>query len=1195
MYRLQLDPEHKFHNNPVMTQNKSGDTVQGTHQAPAASTAPGDVDAFIERWRDTGGKERANYQLFLTELCQLLGLPGPEPAGENDRDDAYVFERRVDIHHADGTVNRGYIDLYKRGHFVLEAKRVSEKHESSRWDKAMLRAVAQADSYIRALPADEGRPPFLLTCDVGKTIEVYAEFSRSGATYVPFPDPRSHRIHLPDLRDEHIRQRLVGIWTNPDALDPARYAARVTRELSKTLALLARALEKDGYHVERVAHFIKRCLFTMFCEDVDLLPRGEFTALLEKLKKTPQHFAKAIAELWQTMNNGGYSGVLNQELLRFNGNLFRDIDPIPLDQAQIDLLIDAARHDWSQVEPAIFGTLLERALDPEERHKLGAHYTPRAYVERLVMPTIIDPLRDEWKTVQAAAAALENQGKEVQALAEIRAFHHKLCEIRILDPACGSANFLYVTLEHMKRLEGEVLSTLSDLGAGQNLLEMQGNTVDPHQFLGLEINPRAAAIAEIVLWIGYLQWHFRTHGRINPPEPVIKAFANIECRDAVLAYDRMEYKTHEDGRPVMRWDGKTCKKSPTTGEDIPDETAQVPEELYINPKKAEWPEADYVVGNPPFIGAASMRRALGDGYVDALRKTWKEVPESSDFVMYWWNKAADLVRNGDIQQFGLITTNSLRQTFNRRVIERHMNEKKPLSLAFAIPDHPWVDGSDGAAVRIAMTVGTAGERTGALGQILQESKTDEDARKIEFRWKQGKLHSNLAAGANTSAAASLESNSSISSPGVKLHGSGFIISSEEAKTLGHGSVDGLETYIRQYRNGRDLTQSPRGVMVIDLYGLSPEQIRKSFPAVYQHIVERVKPERDQNKRATYRNNWWIFGEPRKEWRAMSASQKRYIATVETSKHRFFQFLDKEILPDNKLICIATHKAQHIGTLSSRIHVGWSIRTGGNLGVGNDPVYVKTRCFETFPFPEPDKATSKRIADLAEHLDGHRKRQQAQHPGLTMTGMYNVLEKLCRMALPGSNETPLTDKEKEIHEQGLVSVLRELHDDLDRAVFQAYGWDDLAEKLVGRPGATTPWPEKPEDQAEAEEELLQRLVDLNHQRAAEEAQGKIRWLRPEYQAPDESPEQGKLDTGDKQQPAQTAAAAASSKKPTWPKTLQAQIRAVREQLETAPMDAATLASQFKRKPEKAVTQVLDALADLGMVNQADNKTFSLRDN
>ncbi|QOC23239.1 class I SAM-dependent DNA methyltransferase [Wenzhouxiangella sp. AB-CW3] len=1147
------------------------------------------IDQFITRWQNTGGKERANYQLFLTELCQLLDLPGPQPASDDPAEDEYVFEHRVDIRHPDGTESRGYIDLYKRGHFVLEAKRVTEDHASSRWDKAMLRAAAQADTYIRALPAGEGRPPFLLTCDVGKTIEVYSEFSRSGGTYVPFPDARSHRIHLEDLQDESVRERLRHIWTDPDSLDPSKRAARVTRELSRTLATLARALEKDGYQVERVAHFIKRCLFTMFCEDVGLLPRGQFTALLERLKKSPDNFPHALRDLWETMNTGGYSGVLNEQILRFNGSLFTEINPIPLNAEQIQLLIDAARHDWSEVEPAIFGTLLERALDPEERHKLGAHYTPRAYVERLVMPTVIDPLRDEWKDVQAAAAALEAQDKHKKAVEEIRNFHRKLCDIRILDPACGSGNFLYVTLEHMKRLEGEVLTTLADLGEGQNLLEMQGNTVDPHQFLGLEINPRAAAIAEMVLWIGYLQWHFRTHGHINPPQPVLRAFENIECRDAVLAYDRWEYKMDEEtGRPVMRWDGKTYKKSPTTGEDIPDESAQVPEEVYINPRKAEWPETDYVIGNPPFIGAASMRRALGDGYVDALRKTWKEVPESSDFVIYWWNKAADLARNGKIKQFGLITTNSLRQTFNRRIIERHMNEKKPLSLVFAIPDHPWVDGADGAAVRIAMTVGAGGEYPGVLGTLNNETKTDDETRLFEIRWRVGKLHANLTAGADLPSAIELQANGGVSSRGVQLIGPGFIVEPDQARKLGLGDMEGVERIIREYRNGRDLTKNPRGVLVIDLFHYTSEEARKAYPAIYQWVQEKVKPERDQNNRKGYREKWWIFGEPRREWRKASEGLSRYIATVETSKHRFFQFLDESILPDNMLVCIATDQVSHLGILSSRLHMEWALRMGGTLE--DRPRYNKTRCFETFPFPAPDEATANRIATLAEQLDTHRKRQQEQHPGLTMTGMYNVLEKLRR-------EEELTKKEKEIHEQGLVSVLRELHDDLDRAVFQAYGWEDLADKLVGRPGATTPWPEKPEEQQEAEEELLQRLVDLNHQRAAEEAQGKIRWLRPDYQAPEETATQAELAT---EQP-KTAAKrhpgpdpGPKSKLP-WPKSLQAQIRAVRDQLAAAPMDPQSLASHYKRKPEKSVTQVLEALTELGMVRQSEDGAFRLREN
>jgi hypothetical protein len=1141
-------------------------------------------EAFIERWQGGGGKERANYQLFLTELCQLLDLPGPEPASDDSGQDSYVFEHRVDIHHPDGSSTRGYIDLYRRGHFVLEAKQVSEQHASSRWDKAMLRAAAQADTYIRALPGEHGRPPFLLTCDVGRTIEVYAEFTRSGGTYVPFPDPRSHRIHLDDLRDETIRDRIRKIWTAPDSLDPSKYAARVTRELSKTLAQLARALERDGYEVERVAHFIKRCLFTMFCEDVDLLPKGEFTALLTKLQKTPEHFPDAIRSLWETMNTGGYSGVLNQQILRFNGNLFTEINPIPLNADQIALLIDAARHDWSQVEPAIFGTLLERALDPEDRHKLGAHYTPRAYVERLVMPTVIDPLRDEWKDVQAAAAALENQDKHDKAVDEIRAFHRRLCEIRILDPACGSANFLYVTLEHMKRLEGEVLGTLADLGAGQNLLEMQGNTVDPHQFLGLEINPRAAAIAEMVLWIGYLQWHFRTHGHINPPQPVLRAFENIECRDAVLAYDRWEYKMDESGRPVMRWDGRTYKLSPTTGEDVPDESAQVPEEVYINPRKAEWPEADYVIGNPPFIGNKRMRIALGGGYVDALREAWKDaVPESADFVMYWWHLAAESVRIGDLRRFGLITTNSIKQAFNRRVVIKHLEASPPLSIVFAIPDHPWVDSSDGAAVRISMTVAALGPVYGTSAQIVKESSSSEEGKQIEFREQSGHVHAGLKAGANISTAKALSANQDLCGQGVKVVGKGFYVTPELMHSWSSNKSVSRIVNARGILNG-----DYQGELIIDFFDLSEEEARKSNPAAFQRVIDHVKPLRDQNKRKSIKEIWWRFAWERPVIRRAIMGIPRYVVTLAVSKHRFFSFLCSDAIWDGALFAIAVSGAEKLGVLSSRVHATWSLASGGFMGVGNDPIYIKSACFETFPFPESDEATSKHVANLAEQLDAHRKRQQAQHPGLTMTGMYNVLEKLRR-------EETLTAKEKEIHEQGLVSVLRELHDELDSYVFQAYGWDDLAELLVGRPGATTPWPEKPEDQLEAEEALLQRLVDLNHQRAAEEAQGKIRWLRPDYQAPDETPEQTKLGTGDQDQPAQPSATAASTKKLPWPKTLQAQIRAVRDQLATTPMDAPTLAAQFKRKPEKSVTQVLDALAELWMVGSDESGQYRLREN
>ena len=897
-----------------------------------------------------------------------------------------------------------------------------------------------------------------------------------------------------------------------------------------------------------------------------------------------------LEHLWGSMNSGGFSPILERSILRFNGGLFASSKALPLKREQIELLIKAAAADWTYVEPAIFGTLLERALDPRERHKLGAHYTPRAYVERLVLPTVIEPLRKEWQEVQTAALAYENQHKRKQAVAEVRSFHQHLCQLRILDPACGSGNFLYVTLEHMKRLEGEVLNLLHDLGESQGLLDMDGVTVDPHQFLGLEINPRAARIAEMVLWIGYLQWHFRTHGRISPPEPVLRDFKNIENRDALLAYDAEEVLCNEHGQPLTRWDGIRYKTSPITGEPIPDETAQIVQYRYLNPRKAEWPQADYIVGNPPFIGASTMRRALGDGYVDAVRSTWKEIPESADFVMYWWHIAAEAVRAGSARQFGFITTNSIKQTFNRRVVQAQLEAKKnPLTLAFAIPDHPWVDAADGAAVRIAMTVGGRDIEAGRLLQVREETASQSVQDEVEVRLgeQRGVLFADLRAGANMASIARLSANSGISQRGFELGNSGFLVDEEAYNGVLKNAAANDPKTIQNYRNGRDLTDKPRNVRVIDVHGYSESELQCKLPQIYQWLLERVKPERLQNRDPRLQKNWWLHRRSREDLRKMLSEVSRYIATVETMKHRLFQLLEAEIVPDNMLISIASADTYPLGVLSSRIHCAWALAAGGRLGVGNDPRYNKTRCFETFPFPAASPEQQATIRDLAERLDAHRKRQQTQHPELTLTNLYNVLEKL-------RAGEPLTAKDKITHEQGLVSVLRELHDELDRAVFDAYGWHDLAAQLIGLPGATTPLPDKPETQAAAEEELLKRLVDLNRQRAAEEAQGHIRWLRPDYQNPQgHSSHQTRLDTESTSADAdgEPDSTAISSDKLNWPKTMREQIAAVRSALASDAQTTAELATRFKRKPTAAVQSVLDALEELGMLSKQQDGRYT----
>ena len=378
---------------------------------------PQTIEDFIQRWQGATASELATAQSFVMDLCEALDVPKPHATEAQD----YMFERPVAFANPDGSTSPGRIDCYRRGHFVLEAKKLKAGSHTKGYDDGLLRAHSQAQGYVRALPADEGRPPFVLVVDVGTVIEVYAEFSRSGGNYTPFPDPRSHRIHLADLAQPAVQDRLRRIWTDPNALDPARISAQVTRAVSQQLALLARSLEQAGHAADVVAAYLSRCLFSMFAEDVELLPKGAFLALLQQHRQDPATLAQLLAVLWTDMDRGGFSAALVKPVLRFNGKLFKGAGAkgysLLLSTQQIAWLIEAAGTNWREVEPAIFGTLLERALDTAERHKLGAHYTPRAYVERLVLPTVIEPLRAEWANAQAAALTLAKEASELEARA----------------------------------------------------------------------------------------------------------------------------------------------------------------------------------------------------------------------------------------------------------------------------------------------------------------------------------------------------------------------------------------------------------------------------------------------------------------------------------------------------------------------------------------------------------------------------------------------------------------------------------------------------------------------------------------------------------------------------------------------------------------------------------------------------------
>ena len=1063
-----------------------------------------DPAKFIARWRDSSGSERANHQMFVAELCDLLGIGHPDPA-KHGGDNAYVFEKVVAIHEADGSTHDDRIDCYKRGCFVLEAKQATLTGTTRRGTPAhaarLLKAHAQAVGYVRALdPKSEPTVPFLVVLDVGGSFDLFADFSGTNRFWSPFPSPNANRITLEQLAEPKARETLKAVWEAPHSLDPSARAQAITRDAAARLARLAHELERD-HPADTVAAYLMRLFFTMFAEDVGLLQANSFTRLLHSLRPNPEIAHEVIAKLWHDMDAGGTSAVLHLPVLRFNGGLFNDTTALPLTREQLEQCISAAELDWSPVEPAIFGTLLERALDPRERHKLGAHFTPRAYVERLVMPTLIEPLRAEWTrvqeqvqhTIEDAARTAGKRADNLTARAErddtvanrrgkksaaidtltgdalvlLREFHRRLAGIRVLDPACGTGNFLYVALEHLKRIEGEVLALERAVGGGEQRIELAHLDVDPRNFLGLEINPRAAHIAELVLWIGYLQWYRKTHTPGSWPEPVLHAYHNIKHCDALIAHAAVE----ETGE--TRWDGHTMKVSPVTGEEVPDDSARMPVLRYLKATKAEWPAAEVIIGNPPFIGNKRMRLALGDGYVETVRGLYPDVPETADFVMYWWHIAAERVRAGTTKRFGLITTNSITQTFNRRVVQPHLDAG--VRIAWAIPDHPWVDSVDGAAVRIAMTMADGETGEGRLLRVVLEKEEADGSHRVEVQSLPGIVNPDLTIGAAVSRSAALQANEGISFMGCTPVGEGFLVTSDQARQLGLGSRAGIAPHIRSFRNGKDLSDRPRGVLALDFFGLGADELRTKFPEAYQWLHDTVKPERDQNSREAYRKNWWIFAEARQGMRKALAGLPRYIATCRTAKHRAFVFLEAECLPDSKVIAIAHDDAVMLGILSSRIHLTWALRAGSHHGVGNDPNYNNSLCFDPFPFPTSTDAQATAIRAIAEDLDAHRKRQQTAHPGLTLTGMYNVLAKL------RSGEA-LTVKEQAIHKQGLCSVLKDLHDRLDAAVAEAYGWP------VDLPG----------------DELLTRLVALNHERATEEAAGTIRWLRPAFQAPNVPP-------------------------------------------------------------------------------------------
>ena len=461
------------------------------------------IDDLLAKWLDReGGAERANYQMFLSELTGALGLPAPEPKGAGLG--SYEFEAPVKSEAALGRKGTGRIDLYKRDCFILEAKQSQLKpgeaappepaapppepirdlfgnvvgydapaKAAPRYDRLMADARLQAERYALALPGDHRAPPFLIVADIGRSFELYFDWSGNGRGYRPFPDERGYRIALADLAsdariagvEETAAEVLRAIWIDPARVDPRTRSARVTREIATLLSRVAAQLEEDqrrgraddpltSLGIEATSLFLMRTLFCMFAEDVELLPKDSFKRFLSDAEgRSDQFWRRGLEDLWSRMNDpqevNRYWSQGDAIVRYFNGNMFSGARVYDLAPEAKTILRIAADQDWRAVEPAIFGTLLEQVLTPSERAKLGAHYTPRTYVQRLVQATIMDVLALEWSAAEAEAREAADAGDGARAIGIARAFHARLTAVRILDPACGTGNFLYVAMENL--------------------------------------------------------------------------------------------------------------------------------------------------------------------------------------------------------------------------------------------------------------------------------------------------------------------------------------------------------------------------------------------------------------------------------------------------------------------------------------------------------------------------------------------------------------------------------------------------------------------------------------------------------------------------------------------------------------------------------------------------------------------------
>ena len=1003
---------------------------------------------FKAKWAKFSGKESAAYSEHFNDLCRMLGVPTPieaDPTGN----DTFCFQKRVakdaEFFNFDMRANAqpvknegGFADVWKQDCFGWEYKGPGEDLE-----KAYKQLLRYRESLLN--------PPLLIVCDFNRFI-VRTNFN--GAVQ------ETHSFTNAEIDNPVAIRILRDALTDPEKLRPRKTTAEVTEKLAQQIADIARSLqEREAVELAnaktraqhyvaqkknlRIARFLNRLVFCFFAEDTGLLPTGIFAGVCKAGMDEPQLFAETLEDLFRCMAKGGRFGM--HKIRHFNGHLFYDATVFELTRDEIRDLAIASEANWQNIEPSIMGNLFERGLDPNQRAQLGAHYTSEADIRTLVEPVLMAPLRREWVEIKREFASLILAGKGTSAAREkLTAFQSKLAGLTVLDPACGSGNFLYVALQLLLTLEKEVVTAAAQLGWTFT------PQVTVQQLRAIELNAYAFELAQVSVQIGYLQWR-RDNGFDNNRSPVLQNLDGFENKDALL--------------------NETFRKKPKNLKAAQAEEHGGQDDLFKVYTERAWPTCDVIVGNPPFLGDKVMRRELSDGYVEQLREIFgSRIPGQSDFCCYWFEKARQQIEDKHCVRAGLLATQGIRGGANREVLKRI---KVTGDIFFAESDRNWI--LAGANVHVSMVGFDDGLETLRMlnGAAIET------------------IHADLSSAAETHTAVELMEDAGIGFIGTTKKAPLDITEERAVALLAEPNLarEPNSSVVLPWMNGLHVTRRAEKTWIIDFPLTMPFAEVQRFDGPFRYVEENVKPLRVAHREPVQAKYWWRQARPCPELRNLTGKLKRFIVTPRVSKHRVAVWVDSVIVPDCQLVAFAREDDYFFGVISSRIHSVWAMSQGTQVRERESGFrYTPTTCFETFPLPHPLEGLEAAIAAAAIELNDLRERwlnppewmatQTLTFPGSTVgpwaryvdpqtvdpnTGVgtvcyprfeprdANIAAKLKKRTLTNLyNERP--------------TWLANAHAKLDAAVAAAYGWPaDLSE-----------------------DEILARLLALNLERAAEEA-------------------------------------------------------------------------------------------------------------